>query len=175
MPSITDVVCLSSSCWTQGPTWRAPRSATDRRARPTLRCSWPQQQVGKHTHTHTHTYAHTYAHTVQHKAQLMLGCCPTYSRSVFGSDLWKLNYHLLLNYTGRKSVEGSSEGRDEWIKAAVTNHLITALTIQVSQPVQPFLQKHRIVLWMTHRPEEWGNERVKGRRSESSAALPVVV
>ena len=113
-----------------------------------------------HTHTHTHTYAHTYAHTVQHKAQLMLGCCPTYSRSVFGSDLWKLNYHLLLNYTGRKSVEGSSEGRDEWIKAAVTNHLITALTIQVSQPVQPFLQKHRIVLWMTHRPEEWGNERV---------------
>lgn len=34
----------------------------------------------------------------------MLECCPTYSRSVFGSDSRKLNYYSLLNYTGGKSV-----------------------------------------------------------------------
>lgn len=61
--------------------------------------------AGGQTHVHTHR--------VQHKAQLMLECCPTYSRSVFGSDSRKLNYYSLLNYTGGKSVEGSSGGRDE--------------------------------------------------------------
>lgn len=124
--------------------------------------------AGGQTHVHTHR--------VQHKAQLMLECCPTYSRSVFGSDSRKLNYYSLLNYTGGKSVEGSSGGRDEWIKATVTKHLITALKIQSvnkknKQCAGFFLQKNRIVLWMTHRPEEWGNERVKGEGAVKAAQL----
>lgn len=165
-------VSLSSSCWTQGPTWRGPRSATDRRARRTLRCSWPQQQVGKHTCTHTE-------YNIKHS--WCSECCPTYSRSVFGSDSRKLNYYSLLNYTGGKSVEGSSGGRGEWIKAAVTKHLITALGIQSvnnknKQCAGFFFTKEQDCV-MNDTPaggmRKWEGKR--GRRSESSAAPPVVV
>lgn len=125
--------------------------------------------AGGQTHVHTHT-----EYNIKHS--WCSECCPTYSRSVFGSDSRKLNYYSLLNYTGGKSVEGSSGGRDEWIKAAVTKHLITALKIQSvnkknKQCAGFFLQKNRIVLWMTHRPEEWGNERVKREGAVKAAQL----